>query len=377
MSSAAAAEAALQQLGVTRDQAVEFHRLSIQGNRLLHASLTLLVYDFCLTFAQEVKYVWTQGERISIAKLLFFLNRYWPIANYIVRTWVLNQKVLTRYVCYSISTLKVANDQLRCWSSVELLTYYEPQINFAIVEIVLMLRVWALYERSRKIGIALSLLFVVGLSASFALRKSDPGRIKFAPTFPDSLTVCSRSSPNEYFFLYGIGLIIETTIFVLLVKRAWPHVAGPLKTPVVNALLTQGTAYYVAVLLTLIVVIMFRPIADSNLIVVATSIACNRLILSFRGFYFKQYARATTLNTTAPSATRRLGPNSRPTTALKRSFGHLDTGVEAVPLKNLRTTRKTSKSAAIPTFNREENRDTWTEDDFGALPTSRTDNKYP
>ncbi|KAG8836684.1 hypothetical protein FRB91_008537, partial [Serendipita sp. 411] len=111
-----------------------------------------------------------------------------------------------------------------------------------------MLRVWALYERSRKIGIALSLLFVVGLSASFALRKSDPGRIKFAPTFPDSLTVCSRSSPNEYFFLYGIGLIIETTIFVLLVKRAWPHVAGPLKTPVVNALLTQGTAYYVAVL---------------------------------------------------------------------------------------------------------------------------------
>ncbi|KAG8754366.1 hypothetical protein FRC14_005157 [Serendipita sp. 396] len=215
-----------------------------------------------------------------------------------------------------------------------------------------MLRVWALYERSRKIGIALSLLFVVGLSASFALRKSDPGRIKFAPTFPDSLTVCSRSSPNEYFFLYGIGLIIETTIFVLLVKRAWPHVAGPLKTPVVNALLT-------------------------HLIVVATSIACNRLILSFRGFYFKQYARATTLNTTAPSATRRLGPNSRPTTALKRSFGHLDTGVEAVPLKNLRTTRKTSKSAAIPTFNREENRDTWTEDDFGALPTSRADNKYP
>ncbi|KAG9055334.1 hypothetical protein FS842_002483 [Serendipita sp. 407] len=238
------------------------------------------------------------------------------------------------------------------WSSVELLTYYEPQINFAIVEIVLMLRVWALYERSRKIGIALSLLFVVGLSASFALRKSDPGRIKFAPTFPDSLTVCSRSSPNEYFFLYGIGLIIETTIFVLLVKRAWPHVAGPLKTPVVNALLT-------------------------HLIVVATSIACNRLILSFRGFYFKQYARATTLNTTAPSATRRLDPNSRPTTALKRSFGHLDTGVEAVPLENLRTTRKTSKSAAIPTFNREENRDTWTEDDFGALPTSRTDNKYP
>ncbi|KAG8807029.1 hypothetical protein FRC18_005778, partial [Serendipita sp. 400] len=49
MSSAAAAEAALQQLGVTRDQAVEFHRLSIQGNRLLHASLTLLVYDFGLT----------------------------------------------------------------------------------------------------------------------------------------------------------------------------------------------------------------------------------------------------------------------------------------------------------------------------------------
>ncbi|KAG8808048.1 hypothetical protein FRC17_004154 [Serendipita sp. 399] len=122
-------------------------------------------------------------------------------------------------------------------------------------------------------GIALSVLFVIGLSASLALRRKDPGRLRFATEFPDSLTVCRRSSPNEYFFLYGIALILETTIFVLLVIKAWPHARGRFQTPVVSALLTQGTAYYIAVLLTLIIVIistfvskMFRPIADSKFV---------------------------------------------------------------------------------------------------------------
>jgi hypothetical protein len=48
------------------------------------------------------------------------------------------------------------------------------KLNFAIVEIVLMLRVWALYDRSKRVGAFLVTLFVVGLSASFALGKLHP-----------------------------------------------------------------------------------------------------------------------------------------------------------------------------------------------------------
>ena len=48
------------------------------------------------------------------------------------------------------------------------------QLSFALVEIVLMLRVWALYDKSKRVGAFLGTLFVAALSASFALRKIHP-----------------------------------------------------------------------------------------------------------------------------------------------------------------------------------------------------------
>lgn len=289
------AEAALQQLGVTKEEYIEFTRLSVAGRRLLNACLSLLIYDYILTFRREFVDVWQRPPTFSAAKALFGLNRYWPIINYIIRVWVLNRKELTSKIC-NIGL------GFSGWSSV---------FNIVVVELVLMLRVWALYDKSRPIGIFLAILFVTCVAATFALRRVHPKGHVFVDPLPVSLTQCVRSTPSEYFFLYSIGLVVETTVFALLISRAWRYSLGSRNTPLINALLTHGIIYFAAVIATLILVIistfsnyLYEPIADSNLIVAITSMACNRLILSLRGLYFKRGALTTTENPTGATITR-------------------------------------------------------------------------
>ncbi|KAI0916484.1 hypothetical protein AcV5_002966 [Taiwanofungus camphoratus] len=44
-------------------------------------SLALMVYDYCLTFNDELRYMW-EG-RFVWTRVLFWMNRYWPMANLI------------------------------------------------------------------------------------------------------------------------------------------------------------------------------------------------------------------------------------------------------------------------------------------------------
>jgi len=42
-------------------------------------------------------------------------------------------------------------------------------LNFGAVEVILMLRVWILWEKSRRIGVLLIAVFVIGLALGFGL----------------------------------------------------------------------------------------------------------------------------------------------------------------------------------------------------------------
>ncbi|KAI0791524.1 hypothetical protein BC629DRAFT_1593127 [Irpex lacteus] len=53
-----------------------------------NASLACLAYDYLLTLDDEVRYMW--GRRLSRARLLFWVNRYWAIINIIIYNIFLN-----------------------------------------------------------------------------------------------------------------------------------------------------------------------------------------------------------------------------------------------------------------------------------------------
>ncbi|PVG03973.1 hypothetical protein CPB86DRAFT_849135 [Serendipita vermifera] len=291
------AEAALQQLGVTQEQYIDFKDQQQTGRRLLHACLALLLWDYILTFKDEVDDVWKRAPRFSLAKVLFALNRYYPIITYLVRVIIFNMEVMTPIFFHC---------RCKVWIP---FTGWSGTLNFVIVEVVLFLRVWALYDKSKKVGIFLILLFLSAIAVTFALRRLHPDGLGLAPLPPASLLVCKRSTAEEYFFLYFIAMLVETIVFGMLINKAWASSLGRHETPLINALLRHGTAYYAAVLCASSKLylrgklIIFQPVADSNLIVAIASIACNRLILSLRGFYFQRGVVTTNVTTfmTSPS----------------------------------------------------------------------------
>jgi len=52
--------------------------------------------------------------------------------------------------------------------------YHETQVNFATVEIVLMMRIWVLYGRSKRVGTFMAISFLVTIGAGLALRNVQP-----------------------------------------------------------------------------------------------------------------------------------------------------------------------------------------------------------
>lgn len=271
-------QAALDSLGVTKDQFVFYHARRIDGRYLTQAVACLLIYDFLLTFGEEVQYIWKAVPRFSLATGLWFLNRYWSLASVCLRVWAMSNAVPPPIVC------NVAI-QITAWSGL---------INIAIVDILLMLRVWALYNGSRFIKWVLIGVFVVSFPTAIGLRKAPPVTgLPLVTPAPDSLTVCHRSHPSELFSLFTMALLIDTVIFGMVIYKAGGQKPRS-QTPMLSVLVRDGALYYAAITAVLafmiaatFIPILYQPVADSNLNIPLSTLACNRLILSLRGVYFR------------------------------------------------------------------------------------------
>lgn len=121
---------------------VEFGRL-IQVNRMcLAAATTWLVFDFFMIFDQEVEYIWKQSS--SISTLLYLLLRYFGSA------WSIFSSVVLFLDHPSLAFCKVFVP-LEVWP---------PWIIVAIVEVILQMRLYVLYKRSKKFLAPLAICFL-------------------------------------------------------------------------------------------------------------------------------------------------------------------------------------------------------------------------
>ncbi|KIM25631.1 hypothetical protein M408DRAFT_331011 [Serendipita vermifera MAFF 305830] len=210
---------------------------------------------------------------------MWFLNRYLPLACVCVRIWAMAYAVPPDIVC------KVAI-QFTAWTGL---------VSVAIVDILLMLRVWALYNGSRFVKWFLIGVFVVGFPAAIGVRQAPPvAGIPLVTPAPLSLTVCRRSPPSELFSLFTMATVIDTIIFGMVIYRAGGQRFRS-QTPMLAVLVRDGALYYAAITAVLLFMIaatfiplLYQPVADANLNVPLSALACSRLILSLRGVYFRQ-----------------------------------------------------------------------------------------
>ncbi|KAH8828631.1 hypothetical protein DL96DRAFT_1813994 [Flagelloscypha sp. PMI_526] len=111
--------------------------------KLSMAAVTILVWDWILTLDLEIRLVWP--NKWSFGKILFLLNRYLPFADILVG------------IVFSL-TVDGGTESQVCAKFFACITWLEV-IGILVVQVILILRTWALYGRNKWVlAVLLSLL---------------------------------------------------------------------------------------------------------------------------------------------------------------------------------------------------------------------------
>jgi len=263
----------------------------LQTGRYLTLSIfSFLVFEYFLTFDNEVKYIWQSKPTFAWTKVLFIIVRYLPLVTSFVRLYIVLNPITEPWVCFGGITF----------------TGITGVLSSAAIEVVLMLRVWALYNRSRTVGIFFAVVTVLGTAGGILVLQLKPSP-EDLPAFiapiafyiaPQSLTTCSHGNPIHHPLLFTLLASIELVIFLMLVKKAAFAVigSGPRRAaPIVASLIKDGAVYFVFVFMCLILAAvapfipyLAQPVMDSEFTVNVSAAACVRLIFSLRGTHLDQ-----------------------------------------------------------------------------------------
>ncbi|KAF8965431.1 hypothetical protein BDZ97DRAFT_1812133 [Flammula alnicola] len=114
------------------------------------ASVVCLLWEHALTISHEYTYVWK--SKLTITKWLYLLLRYVPlicqVTNHIVATILFSKLSLSTSAC-------------AVWFAYQSVYF---QITICLFELVILVRVWALYNKDRQVGVFLGLVFVSEVS---------------------------------------------------------------------------------------------------------------------------------------------------------------------------------------------------------------------
>jgi len=164
------------------------------------AATACLAYDILITWDQEVEYIWKSPW--TVPKFLYLFSRYFTLIVQLVNT-------------SESTSFSVTNKYCQNWTNFEAIT---GQLIIMGVEISLMMRVYALYGREKRIlALLLALYFSEVLSNSLILGLSLKKIISIAPLHgllpPDfPLSGCFPIVIPGFFFSYWIPtLIFEST----------------------------------------------------------------------------------------------------------------------------------------------------------------------
>ncbi|KAI0749844.1 hypothetical protein C8Q80DRAFT_1269649 [Daedaleopsis nitida] len=196
-------------------------RVSVYANV---ASLALLLYDWQLTFGDEVNMVWKSNGRLS--KILFLWIRYFGIATHIFGVCV-----------YLIEDPPPATTYLA-----------SPNIVWWSVEFVFALRVWILYRRSRKLLVFLTFMYIASIVISVVILIK--ALVHVTPVaIPRGLGVsgCFSIVSETVFEPIILGVITTSTLCILTVYRTLKARRELTSSPLMTLFLRDGLVYYFSV----------------------------------------------------------------------------------------------------------------------------------
>jgi len=260
------------------------------------ASLVFLLYEHFLTFDDEVGVIWSKGRHAWI-KWVFLFVRYFALSIQLVNR--------TLEFCISMRSPIVA-DLLERW--------YMSQVGVGcvlmiLVEVVLMARVYAMYEKRDVIRLVFLLLIVIEVASLFA------GVFLTFPRDPFNLEIYISKNSRAYAY-FGVAAILSQVAILILTLKKYRHAIylGRGNEPIMVLVIRDGILSFSALLgVTVLTVVAtatqneYATIANSWFVSVVACAGC-RLIINLQRFSEipTDESRSTDFSTTVQLTTLRL-----------------------------------------------------------------------
>lgn len=201
------------------------------GKRSRCAAIGLLFYDHLISVDREVALLW-QRDKSRPAFWLYLFNRLFPLAYYI---WNAIPMTPSGRVGANMCIIYLMCDAI------------VTTVSTIVMQVILQLRIYALYERNKKLLIFLLVLCTLQVGAMATLIGVTMSQLKRVPII-STPTGCAYQGLLPVSTLFWVpGLIFEPILFLLVAWKAWgpdstfPHI------PLVRKIAQGSLLYFVAV----------------------------------------------------------------------------------------------------------------------------------
>ncbi|KAF9458920.1 hypothetical protein BDZ94DRAFT_1312825 [Collybia nuda] len=249
------------------------------------AAYVILIYDHALTFSDEVERIWKQ--KISGAAVLFLINRYLTPLQFMIVINAFHDPIWTP----SVGVSSVIYD-LPGASTVALI---------AVCELIMILRVYALYGRSGPILGFLMILWIIQITlSSISLTHG------FPVSLPPGLVGCILTGEGPLFpAIWIMPLVTDFSVFLLMLWKSRDYIRQTRSTRTINVFLRDGSLYFLVICMANLLNTLLFVMAESDLKVIGASFSqlitatmISRLVINLRSADADSLGQETNLNQT-------------------------------------------------------------------------------
>ncbi|KAF4600583.1 hypothetical protein EYR38_005222 [Pleurotus pulmonarius] len=201
-----------------------------QSTYLPVAGAGLFIYDYVLTLSDEARYVWTAPW--SLGKILFLLTRYPTFIDVALAMYRNLGYSLTSGTCsllYNISG----------WTTI---------IGIAIAEIIMLMRVWAIWNQTRTAGLLLATLIIasmIGAFVSFVKFHEKQEFIELYKISPNLQGCYGTVGTKVVFIIYVIATVFEILMVILMIVKGMRDSVRRDSSSLLYNVYQDGILYYV------------------------------------------------------------------------------------------------------------------------------------
>ncbi|KAG2123432.1 hypothetical protein DEU56DRAFT_51891 [Suillus clintonianus] len=249
--------------------AINYPLLAREVNYHLVASLALQLWDMVITSKSEMEHIWPKPWS-SVFKWLYLFLRYFSLAI----------QIFHQFAVPYLNSGKALKSNCFAWF---VYTALIAQFQTTTIEFILAVRVYALFNRSRRIAIMLGSLMTLEYIILVIIVGGYFHRI---PSIP----YCILSKPPNQIIYHAIAVVAtqSTLLCLSLIKHLLARRAGWGRAPLVSLLIRDGTATYFIICVIFLCIGSFCQLRDERtvimffwLISVISSCGC-RLIVNMQ-----------------------------------------------------------------------------------------------